>query len=55
MKANLGRDCLRPPLGAVNVRAVQQGLETEGLGGCFVLHAVAGKCSVMALGVAAAS
>lgn len=31
MKADLGRDGFRPPLGAVNVRPVQQGLETEGL------------------------
>lgn len=31
VKANLGHDCLRPPLGPVNVRAMQQRLETEGL------------------------
>lgn len=43
MKANLGRDSFRPPLGPVNVCTMQQGLETEGLAVVFVCMQLLGN------------
>ncbi len=43
VKANLGRDCFRPPLGSVNVWTMQQGLETEGLAVVFVCMQLLGN------------
>lgn len=43
VKANLGCDRFRPPLGLVNVWAMQQDLETEGLAVVFVCMQLLGN------------